>query len=52
MRAIFVPALVALGIGLASASPAPAAPANGEAIAIAAGFNQGIEPVYWRRYHH
>jgi hypothetical protein len=52
MRAIFVPALVAVGIALAGTSPTLAAPANGLAIANAAGLNQGIEPVYWRNYHY
>jgi hypothetical protein len=50
MRAIFVPALVALGIGFGASSPTLAAPANGMAIANAAEVNQAIEPVYWRRY--
>jgi hypothetical protein len=52
MRAIFVPALVAVGIALAGTSPTLAAPANGVAIANAAALNQGIEPVYWRHYHY
>jgi hypothetical protein len=52
MRAIFVPALVAVGIALAGTSPTLAAPANGVAIANAAELNQGIEPVYWRNYHY
>src|SRR5262245_59725244 len=52
MRALFVPALVAVGIALAGTSPTLAAPAIGVAIANAAGFNQGIEPVYWRNYHY
>ena len=52
MRAIFIPALVALGIGLAGTSPTLAAPANGEVIGQAAYLNPGVEQVYWRRYHH
>ena len=52
MRAIFVPALVPVGIALAGTSPPLAAPAKGVALANPAGFNQGIEPVYWRNYHY
>jgi hypothetical protein len=52
MRAIFVPALVAVGIALAGTSPTLAAPANGVAIANAAELNQGIEPVHWRHYRY
>ena len=43
MRAIFIPALVALGIGLAGTSPTLAAPANGEVIRQAAYLNPGVE---------
>jgi hypothetical protein len=52
MRAVFVPALVALGIGLAGTSPTLAAPANGEAIGTAAYLNQAVDRVYWRHYHY
>ena len=51
MRAIYIPALVALGIGLAGTSPTLAAPANGEVIGQAAYLNPGVEQVYWRRHH-
>jgi hypothetical protein len=46
MRAIAIPALVALGIGLAGTSPTLAAPANGEVIGQAAHLNPGVEQVY------
>jgi hypothetical protein len=52
MRAIFIPALVALGIGLAGVAPSLAAPASGVAIANAANLNQTVDQVYWRRYYH
>lgn len=52
MRAVFLPALVALGIGLAGTSPTLAAPANGEAIGAAAYLNQAVDQVYWRHYHY
>ena len=51
MRAIVIPALVALGIGLAGMSPTIAAPANGEVIGQAAHLNPGVDQVYWRRHH-
>jgi len=52
MRAIFIAALVGLGIGLAGVSPSLAAPANGIAIANAANLNRAVDQVYWRRYYH
>jgi hypothetical protein len=52
MRAIFIAALVGLGIGLVGMSPSLATPVSGAAIAKAADLNQAVDQVYWRRYHH
>src|SRR5262249_24761489 len=52
MRAIFIAALVGLGIGLVGMSPSLAAPVSGAAIAKAANLNQAVDQVYWRRYYH
>ena len=54
MRAIFIAALMALGIGFVGSSAALAAPANGLAIGKAAGAGQVIDQVRWRwhRFHH
>ena len=51
MRAIFVVALMALGLAFAGTSPASAAPANGGAIGHAATLNQVVDQVHWRRHH-
>jgi hypothetical protein len=52
MRAIFVVALMALGLAFTGTSPASAAPLNGSAIGHAAGRNQVVDQVHWRRHHH
>src|SRR6516165_6466654 len=52
MRAIFIAALVGVGIGLVGVAPSLAAPASGVAIANAANLNQAVDQVYWRRYYH
>jgi hypothetical protein len=52
MRAIFIAALVGLGIGLVGVAPSLAAPASGVAIANAANLNQAVDQVHWRRYYH
>jgi len=53
MRAIFIAALMALGIGLVGTSPISAAPVNGGAIAGAAHVNQVVDKAHWygRRHH-
>lgn len=53
MRAIFIAALMALGIGLVGTSPISAAPARGGPIADAAHVNQSVDKAhwYWRRHH-
>jgi hypothetical protein len=48
MRAIFVVALMALGLAFAGTSPASAAPANGGVIGHAATVNQVVDQVHWR----
>jgi hypothetical protein len=52
MRAIFIAALVGLGIGLVGVSSSLAASASGAAIAKAAHLNQAVDQVHWRRYHY
>ena len=51
MRAIFVVALMALGLAFAGTSPASAAPANGGAIGHAATLNQVVDQVHERHHH-
>jgi hypothetical protein len=51
MRAVFVVALMALGLAFAGTSPASAAPLNGSAIGHAATLNQVVDQVHWRRHH-
>ena len=52
MRAIFVVALMGLGLAFAGTSPASATPANGGVIGHAATVNQVVDQVHWRRHHH
>jgi hypothetical protein len=52
MRAVIIPALVALGLGLAGTSAALAAPASDDAIAQAADNNPLIQPAWWHRWHY
>jgi hypothetical protein len=52
MRAIFVAAVVSLGLGLLGGSASLAAPAHGAAIARAAGIGQAVDQAYWRPYRH
>lgn len=52
MRAIFIAALVGLGIGVCAVSPGLAAPASGTGTASAAEFARPVEQVYWRPYRH
>jgi hypothetical protein len=54
MRAVFVVALMALGLAFVGTSPASAAPANGSVIGHAATLNQVVDQVHWRhwRNHH
>jgi hypothetical protein len=52
MRAIFVAALVSLGISLVSVSPGSAAPGLGGALATAANLNRAVDQVHWRGYHY
>ncbi len=52
MRAIFIAALVALGIGLVGTSPTLAAPASGVVIGNAAHLNQVVDRAHWRWRHH
>jgi hypothetical protein len=48
MRAIFVVALMALGLAFVGTSPISAAPANGSVIGNAAAVNQVVDQVHWR----
>jgi hypothetical protein len=50
MRVVLIAALVSLGVGLFGLSPSLAAPAS--AFAKAANFNETVDQVHWRRYHH
>ena len=56
MRAVFVVALMALGLAFVGTSPTSAAPANGSVIGNSAAFNQVVDQVHWRhhwrRHHH
>ena len=52
MRVVLIAALVSLGVGLFGLSPSLAAPASGAALAKAANFNETVDQVHWRRYHH
>jgi hypothetical protein len=58
MRAVFVVALMALGLAFVGTSPTSAAPANGGVIGHAATVNQVVDQAHWygrpwlRRHHH
>jgi hypothetical protein len=51
MRAIFIAALMALGLGLAGTSPGTAAPVSGSAIGHAAHLGHAVDQVHWRWRH-
>src|SRR5919198_2167623 len=52
MRAIFVAALVSLGLGLLGVSSSLAAPGQGAAIASAAEFGRTVDQAHWRPYRY
>jgi len=52
MRAIFVAALVSLGLGLVGVSSSLAAPGQGTAIATAAEFGRTVDQAHWRPYRY
>jgi hypothetical protein len=52
MRAIFVAALVSLGLGLVGVSSSLAAPGQGAAIATAAEFGRTVDQAHWRPYRY
>src|SRR5262245_47628078 len=52
MRAIFVAALVSLGLGLVGVSSSLAAPAQGAAIVTAAEFGRTVDQAHWRPYRY
>jgi hypothetical protein len=52
MRAIFVAALVSVGIVLLGVSPGSTAPGLGSALATAANLNRTVDQVHWRGYHY
>jgi hypothetical protein len=52
MRAIFVAALVSLGLGLVGVSSSLAAPGQGTAIATAAEFGWAVDQAHWRPYRY
>jgi hypothetical protein len=52
MRAIFVAALVSLGLGLVGVSSSLAAPGQGAAIAAAAEFGRAVDQAHWRPYRY
>src|SRR5262245_29136495 len=52
MRAIFIAALVSLGLGLVGVSSSVAAPAQGAAIATAAEFGRMVDQAHWRPYRY
>ena len=51
MRAIFVAALVSVGIVLLGVSQGSAAPGSG-ALATAANLNREVDQLHWRGYHY
>jgi hypothetical protein len=52
MRAIFIAALVSLGLGLLGVSSSLAAPGQGGAIATAAEFGRTVDQAHWRAYRY
>jgi hypothetical protein len=52
MRAIFVAALVSLGLGLLGVSSSLAAPGQGVGIATAAELGRTVDQAHWRPYRY